>query len=373
MSLAGKRGRVIRATAIAGSALVAAVLVLLLVSADARFLGRATFEEARILLRRRSLDRLIADPATSDERRAAFELVRAARQFAVDSLGLRARGTFATYADVGRDTLVLVISASPRDALSDYRWHYPIVGAVPYKGFFDFAAAASEAKDLEARGYDTYTRPSPAFSTLGWFDDPLLSTALTRDRVVLVATILHELTHNTWYVPSQTPFDESLAEFVGWRGAQCFFRARQDSVSANRAAAIWRDEKRLGRFYERLSVSLGTLYGRHLSGAALDSGRAAVFGAASQELAGGLDGTLEVYRGGRWALNNATVVAQLIYHTQLGVFDDALRRNAESLGATLAEVGPAIRGDAGRRDPFAAVTRIQAHATSGTCGIPSPI
>ncbi len=335
-----------------------AVLLLLalaaafVISQDVRYVARAAVEEALILLRRRAIAEVAADPSTDAETKGKLLLVLAARTFAAESLRLDAGETYTSYAAIGRDTLVVVLSASRSDRLAPYTWRYPVVGRVPYKGFFSLDAATREARNLERAGMDTHVRVANAFSTLGWFSDPLLSTIVREDSVDLAATVIHEITHNTLFVPDHVDFNESFANFVGYRGAERFFRARGDRASAERAAARWRDELRLARFYDRLAEQLERLYAPGIAGAQLRAARLATFRAALDQLGGSFGRTLETMDGRRLAerpLNNAVVIAQRLYRTNLDRLERLLQEHRSDLVATVAAVRERV---AGGTDPW---------------------
>ena len=324
-------------------------------SRDVRYVARAAVEEALILLRRRAIAAVVADPATDPATRAKLELVLAVRGFAADSLHLAARQTYTTYSRIRRDTLVLVLTASRSDRLEELTWSWPVVGRVPYQGFFHRAEALAEARRLEQRGMDTYVRVSNAYSTLGWFNDPLLSTIVREDSVDLAATVIHEILHNTVWVKGSVPFNESLADFVGFRGAEAFFRARGDSGNAARAVARWQDEIRLQHFFDSLAARLERLYAQGLPAPALQEQRQRVFAAAQAELAGPFGQTLRTIDG-RWLarrpLNNAVVIAARLYRTRLDWFEDLL---AAERGDLVRTIGVVRERETGAADPWTAL------------------
>jgi predicted aminopeptidase len=309
--------------------LIAAVVLLVgytsayVASSEVRYLSRAGLEETRILSKRMPINRLARDSTAPDSLRAMAKLVVEVRGFAA-SIGLEAKETYTTYSDVGRDTLLLVLTASPKNCLCPVTWRYPIAGRVPYKGYFDAAEAERAAALYTAKGYDVHLRPSGAFSTLGWFNDPLLSTALSRDSVELAALVFHEIAHNTIWVKGATDFNESFAQWVGYRAAEQFFWKRGDTVLAFRAADRWHDEQILGDYYGLLLGKLDSLYALQLPPEQNESGREVIAQWSTDTLAGPLGQflrTVRVDRMSRRPINNAALLGVRLYRTELPLFD----------------------------------------------------
>jgi predicted aminopeptidase len=318
-------------------------------SEDVRYLTRAGLEQTIILEARRPITKMLADPATDPQTKALLQIVTDARDFAAE-IGLDAAKTYTTYADIGRDTLLLVLSASPKNCLCPRTWKYPIVGRIPYKGFFDPAMARREAERLERKGYDIYLRPAGAYSTLGWFNDPLYSTAMSRDSVELAATVLHEIAHNTLYVKSATPFNESFAQLAGYRAAEAFFRRRGSDEAAAHAADRWADEVVLGNFYAQLADRLDSLYRGTADSVAIEEGRGEAGRWARDQLMGPVGQALRTYQIGPMAdrpVNNARLIAARIYRTDLGLFEEWYQRHGADVRVAISALDALMRGAEG--------------------------
>lgn len=335
-------GRVRRILKRSAAGLTIAVVLFLALTPTGCYLSRAGWEEARILAGRQDISKLVTDPATDETTRLKLQLVLAARAFARDSIGLDVGESFTTYSRLRRDTLVLVLSAAYRDRLEPHSWWFPIVGRVPYKGFFDFGAAQRAARELQSQGLDTYLRPSAAFSTLGWFNDPLLSTTLRYDSLDLANTVIHEVTHNTFYAPGQAVFNESFATFVGAHGAEWFFHARGDSVRARVATLDWEDDKALGRFWTALWHELDSAYRAHPgSRAARLAARDTIYARARRVLVDSVGPHLrrvDPRALSRVQLDNAALLARRIYLTDLDAFERVYDAEGRDLRRAIARV-----------------------------------
>jgi predicted aminopeptidase len=334
-------------------------IVALALTPTACYLSRGAWEEGKILARRRAIAEMVSDRRVDPSVRRKLQIVLAARAYAKDSIRLRAKESFTTFSQLDKDTLVLVLSAAYRDRLEPYTWWFPIVGRVPYKGYFDFSAAKRAAKQFYEDGYDVSLRPSDAFSTLGWFNDPLLSTSLRRDSVDIVNTVIHELTHNTFYAPGQTAFNESFASFVGARGAAAFFRVRGQPGAAARSDAGWEDEKLLGDFWMRLTRTLDSAYASHPdSREARILARDTVYQRARATLRAEIGPRLKTVSplfAERVPLDNASLLGRRVYARNLELFDAVYAREGGNLRRTIGRVISLARSEPSA--PFTALRR----------------
>ena len=328
---------------------------------------RAAYEEGKILWRREPITDYIQKPEITLDTQEKLKLVLAVREYARDVLGLNVGGSYSSYSYVDRPDLTHIVVAAPKTELRPYTWWFLIIGSVPYKGFFDKADAEAEAERLNAEDYDTNIRPSAAFSTLGWFDDPLLSHLLRYDKVVLSEIIFHELFHNTLYVNGASAFNESVANFIGHRAAIDFFRERLGAESAEHQRAIqaWEEEREFGLFIADLAQTLTELYNRDIPRADKLRLREAIFTRSKAEWARRIADRPQ-HRARAFSqqpLNNAVLMHYLVYLKDLDLFESVYEQSGRSLAKAVEMMKQAVdRGG----EPFEAVRRsLEESATKG--------
>jgi predicted aminopeptidase len=307
------------------------------------YVVKAGIAEMKILRARQPITRVLNDTTVAADTRGKLTFVLEARRFAADELGIDVGDSYTMYTELDRDTLALVLSAAYKDRLVPKTWWFPIVGRVPYKGFFSEGDALDEQADLEEEGFDTYVRPTAAFSTLGWFNDPVLSTVLRTDDVEVVETVLHELSHQHLFVPGQVGFNESFATFVGRVGAIEFFCNRAgggaDTVKCQRAEARWRDFQRFSVFLDEMVEELEDVYGStSLSYDDKVTARDSIFSKSLERFDSDVAPLFESIGFGGFRttpLNNATLLTRIRYYNRLPDFDALLDEHGGDLRALL--------------------------------------
>lgn len=178
--------------------------------------------QAKILYHARPVEEILADPLVHDSVKSRLKFIDVIRRFAIDSLGMKDSKSYTTYFDQQSKPVLWVLTASEPYKLKAYHWKFPVVGEVSYKGFFERDRGLIEDSILRLQGFDTDLGPVSAWSTLGWFTDPILSGMLRRTDGQLAELLIHEMTHSTLYVKSDVNFNENLASAVGEVGADLF-------------------------------------------------------------------------------------------------------------------------------------------------------
>lgn len=213
--------------------------------------------QARVLWARRDVQDVLADPSTNSALRDRLALVERARVFAAD-LGLKVDGQYTSYVPWPADRMITSLVVTEPGSIDARPFDFPIVGQVPYKGFFDRERAESEADEHARMGRDTCLLAVPAYSTLGFFDDPLTDPMLRGGDGRLVETVLHELVHATVYIPSEPRLSEGAANFFGEEASVRFFAA--DPERAARRRAEIEDDRLVDRELMETRTRIASLY-----------------------------------------------------------------------------------------------------------------
>lgn len=286
------------------------------------FYGQAIGGQAEILRKSKPIPPMLADPATDPALRRQLASVQAIRAFAGDHLTLPGDESYGRYADLGREHVTWVLYAAPEFSLEPKKWWYPTLGRLDYRGFFREKDTEELAAKLRAEGLDVQTGGVDAYSTLGWFHDPVLNTFVHAADIDLAELIFHELTHRRLFRNGDTMFNESLANAVAEEGVRRWLKheGRQADLKKYEARLVRRAE-----FYDRIDFTREELEKLYASGVAPEEMRkkkAALFGDLR-------DRFRELRRkwGGRglegWLtrdINNADLVSLATYQEQVPAF-----------------------------------------------------
>jgi len=255
--------------------------------------------------------------------KAKLERAMAIREFASRELALPDNGSYRNYADLGRRFVLWNVFATPELSLDARQWCFPIAGCVNYRGYFDEAEAKAEAAQIAASGDDVYIGGVPAFSTLGYFNDPILSTFVRYPEPELARLMFHELAHQVAYAKDDTVFNESFAVAVEEEGVRRWLAAQNDPALLAQAAASERYREGFRALVERTREGLARLYAGNGSNDAKRAGKAATFAAMRADYAALKQqwGGFAIYDG--WFAQgptNASLAAVALYTSKVPLF-----------------------------------------------------
>jgi predicted aminopeptidase len=289
----------------------------------------------------RPIDQWVADEQTEPKLRARLERVAAIRDFASRELMLPDNQSFRGYADLHRPYVVWNVFAAPEFSLEPVQWCFPFAGCVAYRGYFSEQGAQQFASKMDDKGLDVFVGGVPAYSTLGWFDDPVLNTFVNYHEAELARLIFHELAHQVAYVRDDTAFNESFATAVELEGVRRWIEsygtpeAQQafDEAQARKAQFL--------ALVTRTRASLKKLYSASLPEEEMRTAKVAAFQGLLEEYE-----TLKSSWGGfngydRWfqqPLNNAKLVSVAAYFDHVDAFQFMIQRAGGDLGAFYEEV-----------------------------------
>lgn len=233
---------------------------------SAHYLVQSAKGQAQLLLKGEPIDELLKQASTSATLKQNFLLVREVKKFAETQLKLKPTRNYEKYLDLKRDYLVMVLTASPPLKMESKTWWFPVVGTVPYKGYFEKELGLADEKELQAQGFETHYRVSPAYSTLGWFQDPLLSTMMLYGEYYLINTVIHESVHATHWVPGEVTFNENMASFIGNQGGLEFYAHKygKNSKQYQESKRTLDDQALFTKFMNQVALELDELYQKAL-------------------------------------------------------------------------------------------------------------
>ncbi len=226
--------------------------------------GQAVSGQLSLLVKRQNIDQLLQKNALDSELRVQLRVVKSVRQFAEHELKLPVGKTFTSYVDLqrepGKNYVVWNVFAAPEFSLDPHQWCYPIAGCAQYRGYFSEAAAQRFAHRLKQKTFDAAVAGVAAYSTLGWFADPVLSTFIHYPEQRLASLLFHELAHKVLYIADDTEFNESFASSVEAWGLQSWLRSQGREHELQRFDDRQHDRAKFLEIVDQLRAELAVLY-----------------------------------------------------------------------------------------------------------------
>lgn len=266
--------------------------VLLAGCETSRFYGQAIRGQWQMLTAPEPISQVLARTNTPPELAAKLQLVLRLREFATTNLHLPAKSHYLSYADLGRSNVVWNVYAAPEFSLESRTWWYPMVGALKYRGYFREAMARDYAERLHRKeGGDVFVGGVSAYSTLGWFEDPVLNTFIEDDEAELADLIFHELTHQRVFIRGDTDFNEALATAYAQAGVRRWFRATNQPEALARYEQSLAAEREFAWLVLATREKLRTLYATAPTNAPLEAATIERLRAGKQEILAGMRAT----------------------------------------------------------------------------------
>ena len=228
------------------------------------YYGQAVSGQMKILTGRKSIDRLLSSPETPQNLKTRLQLVLDIREFAEEALHLPVGNHYLSYIDLKRPYVVWNVFAAPEFSLEPKTWYYPIIGRAAYRGYFSKQTAIRYADGLKKKQFDVYVAGIAAYSTLGWFDDPVLNTVIHRTNTGLAALLFHELAHQVLYIKDDTAFNESFATAVEQEGLRRWLHVNHNQPSYQDYLLQRRRHEQFIQLITRFRLRLETLYSQTL-------------------------------------------------------------------------------------------------------------
>ncbi|MES2605551.1 MAG: aminopeptidase [Pseudomonadota bacterium] len=243
------------------------------------YYGQAVSGQLGLLRQRQSINTVLQNAQLPATQRQQLELVLRLRNFADRELLLPVSDQYSTYVDLSSDFVVWNVFAAPEFSMTPRQWCYPIAGCSSYRGYFSERAAQRYAAGLRQQGFDVYVGGVGAYSTLGWFEDPVLSPMLRRDEAQLAALLFHELAHQLVYVAGDTAFNESFATLVEREGQRRWIAAQEPQRQAVLQQAAVTAQQRQAQFValvQNAAAEMATLYHQTLPPAQMRADKTAI-------------------------------------------------------------------------------------------------